>query len=343
MARRRVRSLTTADRVLFALTLGGWGAFITYFSMASHPQHFAKDLSYPWRAARALLDGHDPYQVIQAVGAYPFNGPLFYPLPAALVVMPITWLRPEVGGAVFIGLSSALLAFGLLRESPYRLWIFASAPFVHAAILGQWAPLLVAAALMPTLQFAAAAKPTVGLVSWLYRPSWRGIIGGLILLAISLVLLPSWPTSWLEAAAATSKYRGPATTLLGCFLLLGLLRWRRKEGRLLLSLALVPQLPVFYDTLPLWLIPNTWVRSLVLSAASWIGYLLWYPQHASTSQNEVAIPLALAFIWAPALILLLLLPAREPEGTYDTAQAFLTHLHKLVTPKRRITESSKST
>lgn len=334
---RRRAPLTVADRVLFALALGGWGAFITYFSMASHPQHFAKDLSYPWRAARALLDGHDPYQVIQAVGSYPFNAPLFYPLPAAIVVMPVTWLRPEVGGALFIGVSSALLAFALLREAPYRLWVFASAPFVHAAILGQWSPLLMAAALMPTLQFAAAAKPTVGVVAWLYRPSWRGIIGGLVLLAISLVLVPDWPRSWLAATSSTAKYRGPATTLLGCFLLLGLIRWRRKEGRLLVSLALVPQLPVFYDTLPLWLVPNTWMRSMLLSASSWVGYLLWYPYHAVASQNEVAIPLAIAFIWAPALALLLLLPAHDPETRYDTGPAFLARLRRLVRRRDELT------
>jgi hypothetical protein len=306
--------MSTGDRLVTALFLGGWGAFITYFSMVSHPQHFAKDLSYPWRAARALLDGHDPYQVIQAVGPYPFNAPLYYPLPAALVVMPLTWLRPEVGGAIFVGLASTLLAYALLRDAPHRLWVFASAPFVHGAILGQWAPLLTAAALIPTLQAFAAAKPTIGLVAWLYRPSWQGIVGGLVLLGISLVLLPSWPASWLEAAATTARYRGPATTLLGCFLLFGLLRWRRKEGRLLVSLALVPQLPVFYDTLPLWLIPSTWVRAFLLSALSWIGYLLWYPFRASASQNDIAVPLALAFIWAPALVLVLLLPSREPPG-----------------------------
>jgi hypothetical protein len=322
--------LGAGDRVIMSLFLGGWGAFITYFSMVSHPQHFAKDLSYPWRAARALLDGHDPYQVIQGLGAYPFNAPLFYPLPAALVVMPVTWWRPEVGGAVFIGISSSLLAFALLRESPQRLWVFASAPFVHAAILGQWAPLLTAAALMPTLQFAAAAKPTVGLVAWLYRPSWRGIAGGLVLLVISLVLLPSWPTSWLEATASTARYRGPATTLLGCFLLLGLLRWRRKEGRLIVSLALVPQLPVFYDALPLWLIPSTWLRSLLLSASSWIAYLLWYPFHKSPLQNETAIPLALLFIWAPALILVLLLPNTTDSKTGDDAwPRFLAPLSRI--------------
>lgn len=308
---------TALDRTLTALLLGGWGAFIAYFSMLSHPQHLAKDLSYPWRAARALLDGQNPYEVIQAVGAYPFNAPLFYPLPAALVVMPVAPLQPYIAGAIFIGISSALLAWAMLREPEHRhrLWVFASAPFVHAAILGQWSPLLTAAALMPTLQFAAAAKPTIGLVAWLYRPSWRGIVGGAVLGLVALLVMPSWPREWLAAAATTGKYRGPATTLAGCFLLLGLLRWRRREGRLLVSLSLVPQLPVFYDTLPLWLVPSTWVRSLLLSACSWVGYLIWYPHRASPDQNEIAIPLALASIWAPALLALLLLPRREAEPT----------------------------
>ena len=50
----RARRLTTGDRAIFAAALGSWGAFIAYFSMASHPQHVAKDFSFPWRAARWL-------------------------------------------------------------------------------------------------------------------------------------------------------------------------------------------------------------------------------------------------------------------------------------------------
>jgi hypothetical protein len=118
--------------------LGGWGAFIAYFSMASHPQHLAKDFSYPWRAARALLAGNNPYEVMRAVGEYPFNSGLLYPLPAALVATPLAPLRPEIAGAIFVGLSSALLGWAILRDCPYRLPLFVSAPFVQAAILGQW-------------------------------------------------------------------------------------------------------------------------------------------------------------------------------------------------------------
>ena len=311
--------MKAGDRAITALAIGGWGAFITYFSMESHPQHLAKDFSYPWRAARALLDGHNPYDVIKAVGAYPFNSELLYPLPAAIVATPFSFLRPEIAGALFIGLSSALLAWALLRDSPYRLPLFLSAPFVQAAILGQWSPLLAAAALLPALQMFAAAKPTIGLAAWLYKPSLKGIIGGLVLVAIAFVVQPGWLGDWRDATAGMTKYRGPATTLLGLFLLLGVVRWRRREGRLFVAMSLMPQLPVFYDSLMLWLIPNTVWRSLAFSAASWVGYLLWYPSRASPAQNEIAFPYLVFTIYAPALLLLLLLPAKEPEPATEAA------------------------
>ena len=314
----RLGNLPPGDRVLTALLLGGWGAFIAYFSMESHPQHLAKDFTYPWRAARVLLGGQDPYQLFQGGGDYPFNI-FYYPLPAALLATPVAPLRPEIAGAIFVGLSAALLGWAVLRDCPYRLPLFLSAPFVQAAILGQWSPILMAAALMPTLQFVAAAKPTIGLAAWVYRPSWRGIVGGLILVIVSLIILPRWPGEWLAAAPSSAKYRGPATTLLGAFLLLGLLRWRRREGRLFVVMSVVPQLPVFYDQLLLWLIPSTIWRTLALSALSWVGYLAWYPHHTASTQNEIAFPWMLFTIYAPALLLLLLLPPREEEPERESS------------------------
>ena len=308
-----IKRLKAGDQAIFAAALGGWGAFIAYFAMVSHPQHVAKDFSYPWRAARALLAGENPYEVIRAVGEYPFNAGFFYPLPAALVAAPFSQLRPEIAGALFVGLSSALLGWAILRDCPHRLPLFISAPFIQAAILGQWSPLLTAAALLPTLQFLAAAKPTVGLAAWAYQPSKRGIIGGLILVAIAFLVLPGWLSDWRESVGNTGKYRGPATTLLGCFLLLGIARWRRREGRLFVAMSLIPQLPVFYDSLILWLIPSTLWRSLALSAASWVGYLAWYPSRASPLQNEIAFPWLVFTIYLPALLLLLMLPAKERD------------------------------
>lgn len=302
------RRLSTADLIIFALAIGAWGAFIAYFTMKSHPMHLAKDFSYPWRAARILLDGHNPYEVIQSTGPYPFNVKFFYPLPAAVLALPFARLRPEIAGATFIGVSSALLAWGCLRSAPHRLWMFASAPFVQAAILGQWSPIITAAALTPALQFVLAGKPTTGFAAWAYRPTWKGIIGGLIVVAITFAIQPHWLSDWRASMPSTTRYRGPALTLMGAFLFLALLRWRRPEGRLFLALSIAPQLPVFYEQLPLWLVPSTKWRSIALTACSWVGYLMWYPQRMSPQQNEIAFPWMLFTIYLPALVLLLLLP-----------------------------------
>ena len=62
--------MKSGDRAITALTIGGWGAFIAYFSMESHPQHLAKDFSYPWRAARALIDGLRDAGVLPVALAY---------------------------------------------------------------------------------------------------------------------------------------------------------------------------------------------------------------------------------------------------------------------------------
>jgi len=309
----RARRLTTADRAIMSAALGTWGALLAWFSMSAAPQQLAKDFSYPWRAARALLAGQNPYEVLRAVGDYPFNAPFHYPLPAALVAAPLAHLVPALAGAIFVGVSAALLGWAVLRDCPYRLPLFLSAPFVQAAILGQWSPLLTAAALMPTFQLFAAAKPTVGLAAWAYRPSWRGVIGGVVLVGAAFIVLPGWLTDWREAIPDTAKYRGPATTMMGAFLLLGLLRWRRREGRLFIIMSLVPQLPVFYDQLALWLVPSTLWRSLALSAISWVGYLAWYPSHSLPSQNDAAFPWMVFTLYAPALLLLLALPPRHEE------------------------------
>lgn len=307
-----------------SLALGGWGAFIAWFGMSTAPHQLAKDFTWPWRAARILLDGHDPYLVMQATGAYPFNVGLLYPLPAGLLALPFAPLEPAMAGALFIGLSSALLAWAVAGHAPHRLWLFASAPFAMAALLGQWSPILTAAGLLPALQFAIAAKPNIGLVAWLYRPSWRGAAGAVALGLASLAVLPAWPLEWLDALREAPRYRGPAFSLLGAFTLAAVLRWRRPEGRLMIGMALVPQLALFYDQLPIWLVPGTWRHAALLSLLSWVAWFLWYPSSALSSSVAAATPWILLLIFAPALLMLLALPRDEnapaPAAASPTAR-----------------------
>lgn len=300
-------------RVTATLACGAWGAFIAWFGMGATPWQLARDFTWPWRAARFLLEGQDPYVAIQATGAYPFNVGLLYPLPAGILAIPFAPLPPAAAGAVFVGISAALLGWAVARDAPHRLWLFASAPFAMAALLGQWSPILTAAALLPALQFAVAAKPNIGVVAWLYRPSWRGAAAAAALVLASLLVQPGWPLQWLEALGAAPRYRGPALTLPGAFTLLAALRWRQREGRLVLGMAIVPQLALFYDQLPLWLVPSTWRRSALLTGLSWVAWFLWYPSRALPSSVAAATPWILAFVYLPALAMLLTQP--RPGGT----------------------------
>jgi hypothetical protein len=294
-------------RLAVAFAMAAWGAFIAYFALSTAPEHLAKDFSWPWRAARALLDHQNPYGVIRPTGPYPFNAAFFYPLPAAIAALPFALFQPAVAGAGFVGLSSGLLAFGLARSRGglAKLPLFASAPFCMAALLAQWSPLIMAGAVIPSLQFLGAAKPNVALPCFAYRPTRRGLMLGAIFVAVSLAILPTWPFDWRDALRDAPRYRAPITYFGGPILLLAALRWRRAEARTLLVMSVMPQLTLFYDQLPLWLVPTTFWRSIALSALSWVAWAQWYPSRAIPNHVAVARPWIFGLLYLPALIIVL--------------------------------------
>ena len=53
----------------------------------------APDITQQWIAARALLGGGDPYHAVPASG---FRYPYLYPLPAAVIFLPLALLPIEV-------------------------------------------------------------------------------------------------------------------------------------------------------------------------------------------------------------------------------------------------------
>ncbi len=123
------------------------------------------DFEFWWRASRVLLEGGDPYQRLENTAGWPLPDRLFYPMPALLVTIPVAWMSLPLADGVLLGLASAVLAWVLSREGWGRLWIFATPSFVMALKVGQWSPVLVVAALVPTLGWLAAIKPTLGLGS----------------------------------------------------------------------------------------------------------------------------------------------------------------------------------
>ncbi len=232
----------------------------------------AADFTWAWRGAQLLLAGQNPYALITPTGAYPFNDFLYYPLPALLLAAPLAWLSGPLAGAVFVGISSGLLCWGLLREGWQRLLIFVSPPYLYALFSAQWSPLIMAAALLPDLAFALAAKPNLGLAVLVAYPSRRRLLIFGAALALSLLVLPSWPLDMLGHISAHLNYT-PLISWYGPLILLALPFWRAAPARLLLAMALMPQ-RLLYDQLPLWLIPQTPRQLQLMTLASWAGVLL---------------------------------------------------------------------
>jgi hypothetical protein len=105
----------------------------------------------------------------------------------------------------------------------------------------------------------------------------------------------------------------PLFTLAGVALIAALLRWRREDARLVLAMAVVPQLPMFADQLPLMLVARTRVEGMALALLSHIGGLLWIKtQTPGAHPSANAAIWVLAFAYYPALALVL---RRPNEGT----------------------------
>jgi len=276
-------------------------------------QGFYPDFLAFWYAARAFIHGLDPYAVTPSAAPYFVNDRFFYPFPSVLVVVPFAPFALPVAGALFFAVSSGLLAFALSRDGYARLTLFLSFPYVMAASLGQWAPLIMAAVLLPGLGFLAVCKPNIGVALSLARPTRAAVYGGAAVLVASLAFDVHWPMKWIANLRTMQGHPPPLFTLAGIVLVAALLRWRREDARLVLAMAAVPQLPMFADQLPLMLVARTRVEGMVLALLGHIGGVLWIKtQTPGAHPSANAAIWVLAFAYYPALALVL---RRPNEGS----------------------------
>ena len=252
-------------RILLSAAVGVASGAFCWFLLA-HFHQGAADFSWAIRSAQHLLARKSPYDT-------PLEQ---YPLTAAFFGVPFVWLRPEVAGGLFYGVSSSLLAFGLTA---------------------QWSPLVMAAAFFPLLLPATLAKPQIGLPVALTHLSRRGVVACVALVLVSLAVMPRWPLLWAGQLGYYEHFF-PLLVLPGPLLALALCRFRDRDAWLLLLAAVMPQ-RWFFDAFILWLIPKTRREILLTVFFSWgAGILRWY--HIPHSFGEVG-RWTVVFIYLPML------------------------------------------
>jgi hypothetical protein len=247
---------------------------VTIVSTMQHTTPHVPDMAQNWMAARYLLEGQRPYDLIGPGRAFDQDFLFPYPLTAAVLLMPFTWLGMVAMGVVVSAVSSAALAWVLTRErwNDPRLWVFTSLAWIAAANMTQWSVIMTAAALTPVLGFIFAAKPTIGAAMWVAYPSRRALVLAAVFAIATVLVWPWWVAAWLPAARTMTHMRAPITVPGGVLVLLALLRWRRPEARLLVALACVPQTAVLYEAVPLFLIVRAGWEGALLSVLTYVTF-----------------------------------------------------------------------
>jgi len=290
------RRLYLAGALLFILA-----ARIALYVLAQETTEFTTDFDLLYHSAVTLTEGTNPYRSTPAHLKYP----LFYPLPAVLVAVPFTALPIALARPAFDIAVGWIFAYALWRQANHALLAVLSGAYIFAMRAGQTTPLVVAASLIPVLGFLLTVKPNTGLACWIARPSRPAVIGGLVLFALTLVLVPSWPLDWWASIQQQSGHiRSPILRPFGWVLLLAALRWRTSGGRLLLASAFIPQNSLPHELLPLVLIPGNAVEMGVFVVGSWIAV-------AFTSvgqEHATSLPALVTEVW-PVLLLSVYLPA----------------------------------
>jgi hypothetical protein len=267
------------------------------------------DFDLLYYAAQHLVGGENPYPISSQW--YPY--PLFYPLPAVLVAIPFTILPVQFARPAFDICSGVLLAYALWRfRGPYALLGMASGAYLIALAWGQTTPLITGASLIPLLGFLLVVKPNQGIALFAAWPSVRATIGSLLILAFSLLVLPSWPLDWWNALHHRNEHlQALVARPFGWILLLGGLKWRTPEGRLLVVASLVPQTSLPYELVPLLLIPRNAIEVGIFALGSWItcgAFGSFVDQYALADLVEKAWPVMLLTVYLPMLYLVLRRP-----------------------------------
>jgi hypothetical protein len=305
--------MSTRSRVV-AATLVGLGSFALAlcFRLILHQQ--SSDFDQIVVGAQRILAGQTPYTTTPLPG---LPWPIYYPLPALVLGLPlVAWPLP-MAHATFCGISGACFGWAMSANGDAKLFALATWPYVLSVSLGQWGPLLMATSTIPALGWLGIVKPNLGLAlgvgygeRWIHRPAvWINFGLTAALIVLSFAFRPRWVSEWISVLSMPTPHLiMPIRVMGGFLLLLALVRWKEPAARTLAALAFVPQTFSSYDSLLVFLVPKTRREALVLVAATTlvtaiVGYIGTAPTYAETVRRFA--PWRIALVYLPAVLIII--------------------------------------
>ncbi len=281
-----IRALTGAQRAVLT-TAAGLSAALLAWTVWSRPQPQPSDLAPVWAAARAFLRGENPYEAIRPGTPYYIGFRMLYPLTAVVVLLPLALAPLRWADPIFVGLGFALFTWAITRGRRVTPAIVAlvSVPALMTLQTSQWSLLLTGAALVPWLGFLLVAKPTIGLALFAAYPDRRSAAGCAALVAAATLLAPGWINDWRASFAGAPHIVAPILRPGGLLILLAALKWRRSDAQLLVALGCVPHTTALYETIPLFLIAESWLQAFALWALALGAYVMQRATGPYTSQE----------------------------------------------------------
>lgn len=313
----RLRLDDRTSRLIPAALVGVLCALLVRSHALATPS-FVSDFDQLWAAARALVNGESPYQAVGPDAPFRWRWPLYYPLPAVLVVSPLALVSVTTARMLFAGISAACFCYAIARGGWSRWPILLSVAFYTSIDLVQWSPLLAAAYFLPAMAGLVPCKPNFGLTVAAAADDarwwWWMLAGAVVLTTLSLGVRPGWIAEWIATLQTAEHFAAPVSRRGGFLLLLAVLRWRRPEARWLLALSLSPQAPSFYDQLLLVAVCLRWWDTAILTASTYV--LLVYVRQHSPQPDYLAWGTLVgdATVWFCYLPMLAILLTRPNEG-----------------------------
>ena len=342
VASRSMNVSNERERVIVALVAALFTTLLVIPRWKYFPT-FPSDLDHLWHAARAVFHGSNPYDAAGPGKAFEWEYGVFYPLPAILLITPLTVVPVAAARFVFSVLGGATLGYAIGPRWRILWPLFLSEAFFLATSRNQWSPFMLAAIWIPAIGFIIAAKPNIGLIA--LAAQRRDTVVRVALLAgalcvISFIVRPSWLGEWLALARSAPNKEIALLQPAGFLLLAALVLWRTMEGRLLLAATIVPQTPSVYDALLLFPLCQTRTQAAFLALLTHVAQFTVlqlgpYENHDAFYDSLAKIIVLLVMI--PALALALRnRAARTPTVTPPVAQTDATRSFAFASPTEAV-------